>query len=497
MTEPRTLALYAAGLLMTLAVLASTGLAASTGIVVSANVASATQVGTAGCQPLVADVTSFGSILPGTAARTGTPCVVTFGSSNDTASLRVGQADASASAMNAIGGWAPIVTGDADHLGGITAPALTRAWVSGGNGTILTSVDNGATWSGQASGTFQFLEDVDAWDASTAWAVGTTGVLLATTNGTNWVAQTSGVGTQLNSVEPLSAMTVVVVGASGVVLRTTNGGTNWSPMPSGTGTGLVDVAAASTSRLWAVGYGGVIRRSDDGGQTWTGQASGTALHLLGVAAASTQRAWAVGQNGTIVTTTDGGTTWSAQTSPVATDLLDVVATDASTAWAVGVGGQLITTSNGGATWAIVASGATQDLTGIDIAPDGRGLVSAFSGRVVRSQLNSITDYDAATFNWTGTGANAFGACLASVSGGAATGVGTWVADVNATVGDCALIDGDPWNSITTTPTTVARTLAPVGGTASASLHFGIRSSASQPPGTYQAPLTFSVIAPSA
>lgn len=379
-------------------------------------------------------------------------------------------------------------------MGGVAITA-TRAWVAGSSGEVATSVNDGATWTAQTSNTFQVLEDVDAADATHAWAVGSSGVITATSNGTTWATQTSGVATVLNSVEPLSATTVVVVGAGGVVLKTTNGGTAWSTRPSGTAVGLVDVAATNAAtNLWAVGYNGTIIRSLDAGETWSAQVSGVAQHLYGVSASDANRAWAVGQAGRILRTVNGGGTWTAQASGTASDLNDVVAVDALNAWAVGAGGTLLRTTDGGATWTTVTSNSTLALTGLAFTSGGVGIASAFSGKVVRSGLNVVADYNAATANWAGTGANAFGACLASLGGGAVAGGTGWVADTHATSGDCAADDLDPWNPVAATSTIVATAGTSVTA-ATASLRFGFRSSASQAPGVYAAPITFEVLAP--
>ncbi len=66
--------------------------AASSTTVVSAVVPSATNINTTGCPP-ESSATQFGTVLPGASATTPGPCIVTFGSSNDTAMLRLSQED--------------------------------------------------------------------------------------------------------------------------------------------------------------------------------------------------------------------------------------------------------------------------------------------------------------------------------------------------------------------------------------------------------------------
>jgi uncharacterized delta-60 repeat protein len=74
--------------------------AASSSTVVSATIPSATRVDASGCPSHTPDITSFGTVLPGGSFVTAQPCIIEFGSSNDTASLRVQQADRAGAAMH-------------------------------------------------------------------------------------------------------------------------------------------------------------------------------------------------------------------------------------------------------------------------------------------------------------------------------------------------------------------------------------------------------------
>lgn len=71
------------------------GDAASSNVVVTANIVSATSLA-ASCP---SSATTFGAVQPGVPAVTGTDCGFTFGSSNDTSTLRVVQADRQGRAM--------------------------------------------------------------------------------------------------------------------------------------------------------------------------------------------------------------------------------------------------------------------------------------------------------------------------------------------------------------------------------------------------------------
>ena len=56
-------------------------------------------------------------------------------------------------------------------------------WVVGGNGTILNTINGGANWNPQTSGTTMILESIHFVDNNTGWAVGENGTILKTTTG--------------------------------------------------------------------------------------------------------------------------------------------------------------------------------------------------------------------------------------------------------------------------------------------------------------------------
>ena len=73
--------------------------AATGSTVVGATVLSATNIGAGGCAPGTTGVTNFGAVTAPSNNVTTSNCIVTFGSSNDVARLRVAQADGHGSAM--------------------------------------------------------------------------------------------------------------------------------------------------------------------------------------------------------------------------------------------------------------------------------------------------------------------------------------------------------------------------------------------------------------
>src|SRR5687767_10565538 len=72
---------------------------AASSVTVSLTVASATDLDASLCATGSAGRTDFGTVLPGQPYVSGTDCTITWGSTNDSAALRVGQLDSGGTAM--------------------------------------------------------------------------------------------------------------------------------------------------------------------------------------------------------------------------------------------------------------------------------------------------------------------------------------------------------------------------------------------------------------
>ena len=143
-------------------------------------------------------------------------------------------------------------------LQGITFPDPRRGWVVGNSGAIYRTVDWGASWSKQTSGTSAKLNDVFFVDTVTGWAVGDAGVILRTTDGATWRAQSSGTSASLNSVDFLDAGWGWAAGSGGAIVYTTDGGAHWLPAERITSAGITDLDMISTTDGWAVGESGIL-----------------------------------------------------------------------------------------------------------------------------------------------------------------------------------------------------------------------------------------------
>lgn len=280
--------------------------------------------------------------------------------------------------------------------------------VGGEQGIILTSADEGATWTRRVSGT-------NAWLTAAAYVsglnlffiVGDGGTILSSPDGIAWTREASPTTVRLNGVSVgETANTVAAVGEAGAGLLTRDASGKWSQrdagfgnrwmrgmMPSaesvvGQGGGLFSAqtneATSPPARSWqpvplpittdieavtlgsffqgplpvAVGANGAIIQGR--GMNWTARTSGTTQRLRGVcwmqggfvtlvtlvAVRSIGEFFAVGTGGTILRSADG-VTWGAEATPTQNNL-NAVAGRLHDVIAVGDGGIILQTGGSAA-----------------------------------------------------------------------------------------------------------------------------------------------------
>lgn len=263
-----------------------------------------------------------------------------------------------------------------NNLYGIAVGNNTTVIV-GAKGTILTSSDNGATWTSRTSGTTQNLYAV-AFANNTFVAVGYWDtVITSSDNGATWTKRTTNTYSSLYGLTYGNGLFVAVGGG----ILTSPNGVTWTKRTSPTTNTLKGVSFdAASNTFTAVGAGGAWVTSPDG-ITWTSMLQGTSNTMLGVTYANNIFA-AVGAAGTILTSPDGAA-WTQRTSGT-TDALSGIAFGNNGFVAVGGSSSgLVLTSSDGISWTNRGSKAAAALA--DVAY-GNGLFAAggMSGALVTS-----------------------------------------------------------------------------------------------------------------
>jgi photosystem II stability/assembly factor-like uncharacterized protein len=220
------------------------------------------------------------------------------------------------------------------------------------------------------------LNGVSCSTASDCILTGNNGtVILTADQGNTFQLGSSGVTTSLYQTARVSSNVFVTVGASGRILRSTDGGHTWWPMASGVTVTLYDVAFEGQVG-YAAGTSGTLLRSADGGTTWTKLTIPTTNDLWAVATPAPGVAIAAGNNGVMVRTSDGGQSWATVNSGLTNFIRSMRFRDASNGYAVTSGGQMARTTDAGATWTTMTSGTASSLYSVSFADAMNGVVVA-------------------------------------------------------------------------------------------------------------------------
>lgn len=290
-----------------------------------------------------------------------------------------------------------------------------EGWAVGDDGVIWHSIDGGANWERQKTGSRASLRAVHFLTPYTGWAVGrldapngvSAGVMLKTADGgLTWEEVGLNVLPGLHAVKFTDDKHGFVCGdgsdafPSGM-FQTADGGRTWRPVsgPRSPGWRSADFDTAGTAavagvwsrvgavrggsyadadldplggrgvhavkagpyRWFAAGDGGLVLASDDG-RRWGAVNLGVPPAVAGACdfravAASGSHVWVAGRPGTVVFhSPDNGKTWETQKTNLTVPVLGLHFHDAKTGWAVGELGTIARTTDGGKTWTVGRTG---------------------------------------------------------------------------------------------------------------------------------------------
>jgi photosystem II stability/assembly factor-like uncharacterized protein len=285
------------------------------------------------------------------------------------------------------------VFGPTDAFYGVASLPSARWCVVGASGVLLTSEDNGKTWTRtQLAKTYPFswldlLSIRFAPDRVNGWISGEQGLILRTNDGgKTWQKQQSGVTDNLYRVAPTDAQNAIASGANGTILYT-HDGQSWQQARQKNGLALFDAAAPDASNAWVIGEFETILHSADGGKTWTPERGGKRGNFrqpayFTVRFRDNMHGWITGQGATILLTSDGGKTWQPLTSPTTSSMFATAFTDAHV-WMVGDDGVLLNASLDGSGQATSVQPTFAVLN--DVAFAGQtGIAVGFNGTMLRT-----------------------------------------------------------------------------------------------------------------
>ena len=218
------------------------------------------------------------------------------------------------------------------------------------------------------------FNDVHYVNATTAWAVGSKGVVLKTTDGgATWVSSANDTLGNLASVYFRTATEGYIGSSSRKLYKTTDGGATWSrlllnaTLPD-TGAVIRAVYFSDASKGWVLSTlsstNGRILRTTDGGATWVQDLVVAASNMIDMAFSGADRGVAVGKSTGTLYYTKNGSTWTAAPAPTLSgatytrsDIRGVTMVDSLLGYAVGWGSLVgaqpsiqLKTTNGGESW---------------------------------------------------------------------------------------------------------------------------------------------------
>ena len=253
-----------------------------------------------------------------------------------------------------------------------------KGWVVGqaenGFGTILSTSNDGLTWTRQGSQSQAAgvdLYDIHGLDQNNAWAVGGIfkgyGLILHTTDGgTTWFRQGTALqvpNVRLFSVHVVDELTIWVAGEKGALLVSKDGGNTWTPVnvSSLPPTTFYAITSFGTKSIWTVGTAvdtsmttdtvGLIFYSSDAGITWGRQGGGELfpLKFFDVSAGNDSIVFIAGSN-SVYKSSDGGKVWFKVLNLANRNMNGICAVDVENVWAVGDRDGIFHSTTGGASW---------------------------------------------------------------------------------------------------------------------------------------------------
>jgi len=306
---------------------------------------------------------------------------------------------------------------------GISVVLSATAAVSGA--TVNVS-DSGWSW-GNPTPQGRTLRSI-AFAGGVGFAAGYGGTVLSTGNaGASWSGLTTGTTENLEAVQVLSPATVVVGGGGGCVTRiTTDGGQTFRRIFNVAESACPEPVAAFSFLSGAAGYlllhNGSLESTSDAGETFSrrtglpgtaassggGGAVGVALHFV---SATTGVAFVSDPNSGVSSayaTPDGGVSWSPVSLPPGSRVTALHFVDAANAYAIGPG-TLLRSTDGGASWQARPIAPGNSFNSIDCASASECILTVSAG----NQLVKTTDAGATDTVKTTSSSLIYGAAYAS------------------------------------------------------------------------------------
>lgn len=262
----------------------------------------------------------------------------------------------------------------------------------GKNGTIITSTDNGTTWTARSSNLTTRLQGI-AFGNDLFAVVGYSGTIITSTDTITWTSRISGVGTSNGLWAVIYANNRFNAVGDGGQYTYSNNGISWNAgqMLVGHTLSMYDISYAENTFV-TVGSAGEIFTSSDG-SSWTDRS--TSGRKWGVSHGNGTFV-AAGDSGSIISSSDG-TSWTSRTSGIDRNLKGITYGN-SIFVAVGEGGKILTSSDG-TTWTERTSGISSVLERVHYGNSTFVVVGESGTILTSSDATTWTSRTSGTIRW--------------------------------------------------------------------------------------------------
>jgi len=282
--------------------------------------------------------------------------------------------------------WIPVTSGTSAKLDAIHFINAQKGYCAGGSVRTLATNDGGNTWTMTTS---QGFRDFSFYDDNAGFGASVVGQSIAKTSngGASWTSLTPPTSNSLWAVAATSATTAYFVGTGGVLWKTTNGGASFSVGSSGSTDLLTDIVFTNPTTGYIVVQTGKIRKTTNSGSTWTTAYTTNGL-LTEMCFVNENTGYVAASNGRVLKTTDAGATWTEITVGANMSFQGVHFFDANHGMVVGLSGRAFYTNNGGNTWTEQFPGTTEHLYDVRMLSASSAIVTGENGTIIKN--NAIT-----------------------------------------------------------------------------------------------------------
>jgi photosystem II stability/assembly factor-like uncharacterized protein len=265
--------------------------------------------------------------------------------------------------------WVEQTSGVTVTLDAVSAVNNNVAWACGGAGTVLRTINGGATWENKTGANINGdLYNIFAWDSLNALTTSSpstgTYVYRTTNGGTTWDSVFFQAGGFMDVIWMFSATNGIMigdpVGGRWTIFKTSNGGATWDSTgmflaQNGTEAGWNNSIYVSGNNVYFGTSNSRVYYSSNMGASWTAQPM-TLTNSFGIWFNSPTRGIVGGSTQGLVSTTNGGTNWNAMTSLATGTIYSVIGY--SNIWYYTRGTRIFGSTDDGATWDTVYTAAS-------------------------------------------------------------------------------------------------------------------------------------------